>query len=152
MENTYAIRTDNPYHPFAIVGFSYGKLKCLSCQSRCNHLQELEKLLENPDFCDNSDLFELFTAMAKTPEASNIYSLKTFSTAAIPFNLTATQKGNLCKNISDVFIEDDGILKVIPTDNSCCKNCGASSDEENLVALKEMSWIVTRYGFREAQS
>lgn len=151
MENTYAIRTDNHCHPFAIIGFSYGKLKCLSCQRRCEHLQDLEKLLENPDFYDNSDLFELFTAMAKTPEASNIYSLKTLSTAAIPFNLTAIQKENLCKNITDVLIEEDGILKIIPTDNSSCQNCGVSSNEENLVALKEMSWIVTRYGFREAQ-
>lgn len=108
MENTYAIRTDNHCHPFAIIGFSYGKLKCLSCQRRCEHLQDLEKLLENPDFYDNSDLFELFTAMAKTPEASNIYSLKTLSTAAIPFNLTAIQKENLCKNITDVLIEEDG--------------------------------------------
>lgn len=31
------------------------------------------------------------------------------------------------------------MLKIIPTDNSSCQNCGVSSNEENLVALKEMS-------------
>lgn len=74
----YVIRIDNHYHQFAIVGHSYRKL-------RCDHLQELEKLLENPEFYDNSDVFELFTAMAKTPEAPNTHSFKTLSTAAIPF-------------------------------------------------------------------
>ncbi|XP_061172844.1 uncharacterized protein LOC133182130 [Saccostrea echinata] len=124
MEKTYAIRNDNLHPPFAIIGFSYGKLRCLSCQNRCKHLQELEKIFKNADFFDNSDMFELFAAMAKTPEASNTYSLKTLSTSAIPFSLTTIQKENICKNISDIFIEEDGVLQVIPTDNSCCQsNC-----------------------------
>lgn len=150
MEETYAIRTHNLHPPYAIIGLSYGKFKCLSCQSGCKHLHELEKTLENTDFSENSDLFELFTAIAKTSKASNIYSLKTLSTAVIPFFLPTIQKEKLRKNITEIFIEEDGVLQVIPTDNSC-QHCGTPSCQEKLVAMKGKSWIVTRYGFREAQ-
>jgi hypothetical protein len=91
-------------------------------------LTKIRKSTARNRFFLGLQLFQLFTSIAKSSDPStNLYSLKTLSTHSIPFSLTSVQKQNLVKPASEFFIEEDGILQIIPTTDLSCLQCGNST-------------------------
>lgn len=137
---------------YGIISVSAGKLKCISCKSKCNHLRHTSDILEKLDFSDNNyDDFQLFETLSKFPGyRDNIYFLKSLSVKKIPYHLPPNLQNVIGKDISTLFIVEDQKLQIMPSLSGVCPACGGDWSEEQM-PVRYTSVVLTRYHQYEAQ-